>query len=337
MPEHDPLARCSASRRRRTRRAPRPRAGPPPTPSRPPPTRGPGRSRSCSPSPRAAPSPGRAPSRSGVSGQAPTTVCRIRYASFGSRQPPIARRHDRLPGGRISGDRDEPRAYVAAPLRVVRRRREQAAGGRARFAAWKSATESENRRGRRRPRSGPRSGSSGRRPCPRRPSRARAASSAGSGPRTRRARAPRAGGSAPAPPAAAPPPIAARSSSATCPASGLDIRAVDVEGRERAPTSASKGSFAASCAASSANVVSRLLELRLGRDLCERPPLAGQLLVEPRQRLLRGRVDEERRDVVEELVAGRPLDRPVARSRSPGSRIFSTQTRSIPASRSRSR
>ena len=54
-----------------------------------------------------------------------------------------------------------------------------------------------------------------------------------------------------------------------------------------------------------------LLELRLGRDLLERPRLAGQLLVERGQRLLRGGVDEELRHLVQELVARRALDRPV--------------------------
>ena len=55
----------------------------------------------------------------------------------------------------------------------------------------------------------------------------------------------------------------------------------------------------------------RLLELGLGGHLGERPPLAGDLLVEPGQRRLAGRIDEERGDVVQELVAGRPVDRPL--------------------------
>src|SRR5690242_21079208 len=46
------------------------------------------------------------------------------------------------------------------------------------------------------------------------------------------------------------------------------------------------------------------------RDLLERARLARQLRVQVGERLLRGRVQEQVHDVVEELVAGRPLDRP---------------------------
>src|SRR6185295_7919725 len=55
----------------------------------------------------------------------------------------------------------------------------------------------------------------------------------------------------------------------------------------------------------------RLLELRLRGDLSERRPLTGQLLVQAREKLLAGGIDEEGRDVVQELVAGRSLDRPL--------------------------
>ena len=58
----------------------------------------------------------------------------------------------------------------------------------------------------------------------------------------------------------------------------------------------------------------RDLELRLVGDLAERAPLARQLRVQRGQRLLSGGIDEERRDVVRELVAGRPFDRPVAQT-----------------------
>ena len=57
----------------------------------------------------------------------------------------------------------------------------------------------------------------------------------------------------------------------------------------------------------------RLLELGLERELGERPRLAGQRRVQRGQRLLPGRVDEQRRDVVEELVADRAR-RPASRA-----------------------
>ena len=91
---------------------------------------------------------------------------------------------------------------------------------------------------------------------------------------------------------------------------GLDVRAVDVQrgGRllerpvdERAQPLELRREVGA-----------RLLELRLVRDLRERARLARRLRVPARQRLLAGRIDEERRHVVRELVAGRALDRPVA-------------------------
>ena len=65
--------------------------------------------------------------------------------------------------------------------------------------------------------------------------------------------------------------------------------------------------------------------------------LAGQLLVEARQRLLARGIDEERSDVVRELVPRRPSTGQSGRRSSPGSRIFSTQIRSTPGARSRSR
>jgi hypothetical protein len=55
-----------------------------------------------------------------------------------------------------------------------------------------------------------------------------------------------------------------------------------------------------------------LLELRVGGHLAESPAVAGDLLPQRGQRRLARRVDVQRGDVVEELVADRPLDRPVA-------------------------
>ena len=56
----------------------------------------------------------------------------------------------------------------------------------------------------------------------------------------------------------------------------------------------------------------RLLELRLECDLREVALFARELAIERCQRLPRPRIDEQRRHVVYELVAGRPLDGPVA-------------------------
>ena len=56
----------------------------------------------------------------------------------------------------------------------------------------------------------------------------------------------------------------------------------------------------------------RLLELGLVRVGGERPRVAGDLLPQRGQRRLARRVDEQRRDVVEELVADRAVDRPGA-------------------------
>ena len=95
------------------------------------------------------------------------------------------------------------------------------------------------------------------------------------------------------------------------PGSGLDIRAVDVErGRRRLEPLVWEerakplelGSKDRPCD----------LELRLVRDRREAAALAGQLGVELGQRRLAGGVDEERGNVVCELVARRALDRPVA-------------------------
>jgi len=56
---------------------------------------------------------------------------------------------------------------------------------------------------------------------------------------------------------------------------------------------------------------SRLLELRRGCDLGERARLVREAGVEIGERLARSLIDEERGDVVRELVARRSLDGPV--------------------------
>ena len=74
----------------------------------------------------------------------------------------------------------------------------------------------------------------------------------------------------------------------------------------------------------------RLLELAPRARPPRTAALAGQLGVQRGQRVLAGRVDEQRRDVVEELVADgarRPASRAAPRR---GARIFSTQTCSAP-------
>ncbi len=58
--------------------------------------------------------------------------------------------------------------------------------------------------------------------------------------------------------------------------------------------------------------VHRHLELGERRNVLEAAPVAGELLVERRERVLCLRVDTEREHVVQELVAGRSLDRPLA-------------------------
>ena len=111
-----PLRVCAEARRRR---AVRPRR-----PSRLPPTRAAGRSTSCSPSPRAAPSRGYSSSRSASSGHAPTTVCRIRYASFGSRHPSSR--------GRTSASHSAGPAAMHGEPRAARRRSASCRGSRSR-------------------------------------------------------------------------------------------------------------------------------------------------------------------------------------------------------------
>ncbi len=92
---------------------------------------------------------------------------------------------------------------------------------------------------------------------------------------------------------------------------GLDIRAVDVERGERRGDVGVERELGGQLRRLFLEGRRRLLELRLSRHGGERPPLAGQLLVQLRERRLTGRVDEERSDVVQELVPGRPFDRPL--------------------------
>ncbi len=91
----------------------------------------------------------------------------------------------------------------------------------------------------------------------------------------------------------------------------LDVGAIDVESGERRRDVGFEGQLGRELRRLFLEGRPRLLELRLGCELGERPPLTGQILVQPRQRLLAGGVDEERGDVVQELVAGRPLDGPL--------------------------
>ena len=90
------------------------------------------------------------------------------------RTPPAPRRaHERRPLVRHPGQRDEPRAHVARALRVVRLRGEQVqreAPRRSRLPRGTRRPAARTGRGRRRPRSARAGGSSGRTPCPRRPS-----------------------------------------------------------------------------------------------------------------------------------------------------------------------
>ena len=99
------------------------------------------------------------------------------------------------------------------------------------------------------------------------------------------------------------------------PCARLDIGAVDMERRKRPRHVAAQRQVRGELFCLLGEGRPRLLQLGVGGDLVERTPLAGQLLVEARQRLLAGRVDEERRDVVQELVARRPLDRPLRAQR----------------------
>ena len=138
---------------------------------------------------------------------------------------------------RHAGERDRAARARRAPLRVVRLRRQQVEREALRALEFARVElvdgRSRSGRGRRRPRSARRAGSSGRTRCPRRPSPSRARSSAGSGRRTRRApRLARAAGSARGRRAARARDLA-RSSSSTRAALRLDVRAVDVERRER--------------------------------------------------------------------------------------------------------
>ena len=277
-------------------------------------------------------------SRSGVSGHAPTTVWRIRYASFGSRQPATRGTDQRLPRGRVARDRGEPSAHVAAALGVVRRRREQAAG-RARQVG---------RHGSPRPRARSRRVSADlvqrheavpaverrvldalrvhgrRRLLEADDERVVAALLEQQDPRelVRQTRGLDRG----------------TVLGGDEPCVRLDVGAVDVERRER-PRRRRRRRAASRPAARPRRRTSSAPARASPRRRPRRTAAARRsALVEPRQRLLGGRVDEERRDVVQELVAGRPLDRPLRRAAARRARGSSRPRRaSIPASRSRSR
>ena len=160
-------------------------------------------------------------------------------------------------------------------------------------------------------------------PCPRPPSPSRrrvvcwkrVTNSSGPGPRAAARCAPRSG---PAPP-----------TPADWPARPGRSRARRTSGTPAAPRAPppvpARRAAAPSRSTSGRNVVRACSSLASAATGRPRPPLARQL----GQDSLAGRVDEERLRVRREVVAGRPLDRPVAQP-SPGSRIFSTQTCSTP-------
>ena len=280
----------------------------------------------------------------GSSGQAPTRVWQTRYSSFGSaparRELAPAARRGSPSSSAIAGERADPRAHVAAALGVVRRRREQAAreAARARGSrAWKSSTESEKRPG-----SPPTSFSAsepdaaveGRvldalrhhRPvvCWKRTTNASCPRSSSS----RIARAARRAAAAA---------IASRSASVDVPASGLDVGAVDGQRRERAlevrhveQRAASSLDLGLRTSSAPARASPRAATSSNGR----RSPVSSAYSAVSGSSPAGS--TKSAVDVVQELVAVVPSTGQ-SRSRSPGSRIFSTQTCSTPASRSRSR
>ena len=93
---------------------------------------------------------------------------------------------------------------------------------------------------------------------------------------------------------------------------GLDVGAVDRKRRERRSEIGLEGQLRGELLHLRGERRARLLQLRHGGMLGERPPITRERLIEASQRLLPRRVDEERSDVVQELVADRPLDRPVS-------------------------
>ena len=94
----------------------------------------------------------------------------------------------------------------------------------------------------------------------------------------------------------------------------VDVRAVDAERRERAREVQLivHPKVRAEPLHLGLEGRARLLELRLERDIREVALLAGERAVQLGQRLLGGGIDEQRSQVVGELVAGCSFDRPVA-------------------------
>ncbi len=91
-----------------------------------------------------------------------------------------------------------------------------------------------------------------------------------------------------------------------------DVGAVDGQRRERRLESLDPRPVAPQAVGVGRERRARLLLLGLVRPRAERPRVAGELLPQRGQRRLARGIDEQRRDVVEELVADRALDRPVA-------------------------
>ena len=102
---------------------------------------------------------------------------------------------------------------------------------------------------------------------------------------------------------------ASRSSGSTRPDTARRVGAVGSEAAPGSPGMVVSFAAAARAPAGSSSAPARASPRR---PAANGRPSPVTLLVQPRERLLAGRVDEERRDVVQELVAGRPLDRPVA-------------------------
>ena len=251
-------------------------------------------------------------------GHAPTSVCQTRYSSFGSSMPPVSvapAPHALRPLLGHAGERADARAHVAGALRVVRlRARAGAAGSAPPLERWRGGTRPAAARsgpGRRRPRSAQSGGSSGRTPCPRRPSPSPGRSSAASASTNSSGRASSRSSTRAARPAAArrsprgPPRRRCRPR--------LDVGAVDMQRRRRPPRAALVGRARAGGRTPCANVVRACSSFAS----CA---ISAKVRASRRSARRRARVSgssprgstKSAVDVVRELVAGRPLDRPVA-------------------------
>ena len=254
-------------------------------------------------------------SRSGSIGHAPTSVWKIVYSSIGVGRAGRAQRraqlapapHRRRPLVRHPGERADPRAHVARALRVVRLASTAGRAGSARRAAalpaWnvvhvdrEAARVAADVAQREQPRVAVERGvldalGHDRR---RRLLEARHELRAAPARATRRSPASR----------------STRRSSRR--GQVADVRAVDRQRGERLLEPLDARPQPPQPVDVGRERRARLLELGLGRPVAERARVAAQLLPQRGQRRLAGGIDEQRRDVVEELVADRALDRPVA-------------------------